>query len=131
VRNDRFQAFLGHVHFQTNKLFPQQCAFQKQRNLFNLVPFRLVFPGVMVGNQLGVGQHQFMDDPQSMRLDGAAGFCHLHNGIGQTGNDFGLCGAPGKFDLNRNTPFGKIISGKLNQFRGNLHSLKVFRRSGR
>ena len=53
----------------------------------------------MVGNELGVGLHQFMDNAKPVGLDGASGFGDLHNGIGQTGNHLGFGGAPGKLHL--------------------------------
>ncbi len=67
-----------------------------------------------------------MDDLQTMGPEGTAGFGHLNNGIGQAGNDLPLGSPPGKLHLHRNALFGKISTGKIDQFGGDLLPPQIF-----
>ena len=48
----------------------------------------------MVGNQLGIGLHDFMNHPQAMGLDRGFSLGHLHHRIGQTGHHLGFGRTP-------------------------------------
>ena len=58
----------------------------------------------MVGDELGVGLHQLMDDAQAVGLDGAAGFGDFDDGVRQTGDHLGFGGPPGKLDRHVDVP---------------------------
>ena len=82
--------FLSHIHFQTHQFFTAQSSLEQLGNLFDFFALGRIFPGIVVGDELCIGLHQFVDDAQSVGLDGGAGFGHLHDGVGQTGDHFGF-----------------------------------------
>ena len=82
------------IHFDAHHFCTLQRPFEQKCNLFYFCPFSSILPGVVVGNQLGVGLHKLMNHPQAMGFDSGFGFGHFHNRVRKSGHHLGFGRTP-------------------------------------
>ena len=124
--NHFIEALGRDIHLKAYNLVRVQRPLKQHCHIFDFFTLPGIFPGFFVGNQLGIGCHQFMYDLQPMGTDCRLGFSHLNNSIGKPGNDFRLSGAPRKFNIYINLLFCKKLLGHTNKLCRHLLALKVF-----
>ena len=80
----------------------------------------------MVGNQLGIGLHQFFNDTEAVGPQGASCLRHLDNGISQSFDHFSLRRPPREFHIDLDLSFGEVSLRKVDQFREDLFPFQIF-----
>ena len=89
-----FHFIFGDIHFDAHHFFTAQRPFEQKCNLFYFGAFGFIFPGIGVGNQLGIGLHELVNHAQTVGLNCGFRFRDLHDCIRKSGHHLGLSCTP-------------------------------------